>query len=223
MIKKQRRKKRLRYKKYDKKAKKCRGKAEDLTSRELFKPLELQGYIPTNPLDSYEFTLRKTQWLGMFSLKFYAYQYYKDDFQNEGQANRFGFVNLFMENLCNRLFRIKNSKAKWVACEEFGRSGLGHIHIILSFDHLETGKLGKIIPKIDFSEENGEFFQKARESAEFLWRESGKNPKTIDVDWSPMFHNDGLVNYFTEYEDGRSEKDFIFSKYWEIHKGLIAA
>lgn len=186
-------------------------------------PSGLRDYIPKKPVHPFAVTLQGTEWMGLLTLKLHSHSYSKDDFHGLGRKNRFDFLDLVMENLQNRKFRIKPSEFNWVACEEFGISGDGHVHVLFSFDYLRAKGREDKIPKIDLSEEKGQFFEEALESANFFWRKLNKNHSTVDFHWSPMWKNEGLVNYFCKIEDGREEKHFKFSKYWEIHHHLKAA
>ena len=199
------------------------GKEPDFLSALKRTPLELKNFEPKKPVHPYASTLQKTDWMGLLTLKLHSKGYSKDDLGGQGRKNRFDFLDLFMENLRNRKFRLKESEFKWVACEEFGISGDGHVHVLFSFDYLMAKEKRSKIPKIDFSEEKGEFFREALESANFIWRKLNKNHSTVDIHWSPMWENEGLVNYFCKLEDGREEKHFKFSKFWEIHENLVAA
>jgi hypothetical protein len=179
---------------------------------------EQKTYNPNNEVHAYASTLQKTEWMGLLTLKLHSRAYSKDDFHGLGRKNRFDFLDLFMENLRNRKFRIKESEFKWVACEEFGISGDGHVHVLFSFDYLKSKGREDKIPKIDFSEEKGQFFREALESANFFWRKLNKNHSTVDIHWRPMWENEGLVNYFCKLEDGRPDKEFKSSKCVEIHE-----
>ena len=189
-------------------------------------PLGLRDFDPNdnrfNGVDPYAFTLQKFQWLGLITLKFHSLSYSKDDFRGDGRKNRFDFLAHFMENLSNTKFRIKPSELNWVACEEFGFSGAGHLHVLISFDYLKQKGREDKIPKFDFSE-NGQFYQEGREAVGFVCRKLRVNPSSVDFNWRPMWKNEGLVNYFSKNEFGRVEKFFRFSQYWEIHENLKAA
>jgi hypothetical protein len=183
----------------------------------------LRTYTPKRPVSAYAYTLQKTEWMGLLTLKLHTHAYSKDDLQGIGQKNRFDFLGLVMENLCNRKFKVKESQLNWVACEEFGISGVAHVHVLISFDYFKTNGKAEKIPKIDFSEEKGEFYREVLESVNFFWRKLSKNYSAVDLHWSPMWENEGLVNYFCKLEDGREDKFIKFSKYWEIHEDLKAA
>ena len=186
-------------------------------------PKGLRTYVPTKPISAYASTFQKTEWLRLLTLKLHSHAYSKDDSQGVGQKNRFDFLALVMENLCHRKFKIKDTELNWVACEEFGISGVAHVHVLFSFDYLKAKERLDKIPKIDFSEEKGEFYREALESVNFFWRKLSKNHSAVDFHWSPMWENEGLVNYFCKLEEGREEKHFKFSKFWEIHENLVAA
>jgi len=186
-------------------------------------PSGLRDYIPKNPVHPYASTLQKTEWMGLLTLKLHSRSYSMDDLKGEGRKNRFDFLDLLMENLQNSKFRIKPSEFNWVACEEFGISGDGHVHVLFSFDYLKAKDRKDKIPKIDFPEENGQFLQELKESVDFFWRKLRESHSTADIHWSPMWKNEGLVDYFCKLEEGREEKHFKFSKFWEIHGNLKAA
>ena len=175
------------------------------------------------PVHPYASGLKNTEWMGMITIKFYDYQFFNGHKHGEGRENRFKFAGDLMKNLCCKAFKIKESCLKWVACDEFGEKDHGHVHIIFSFDYLKSkGRVDKI-PKIDFSDEKGEFFVKMNESANFLWEKLKKKVGKLDVHWKPMDENDGLVNYVCKIKFECEEKSFKFSDYWRIHEGLIAA
>jgi hypothetical protein len=186
-------------------------------------PQGLRTYHPRGEIHPYSYALRKHKWMGLLTLKLHDRAYSMDDSHRVGQKNRFEFLKLVMKNLCNRKFRVKESELNWFACQEFGISGQGHVHVIFSFDHLKAKARADKIPKIDFSEERGEFFNEVLETVNTLWMDLGKSAQSVDLDWSPMWENDGLVSYYCKLEDGREDKEFIFSKYWEIHQGLKAS
>lgn len=183
----------------------------------------LRTYSPRGEIHPYSYALRNHNWMGLLTLKLHDRSYSMDDSHRVGQKNRFEFLKLVMKNLCNRKFRVKESELNWVACEEFGISGQGHIHVLFSFDYLKAKGRADKIPKIDFSHEKGEFFNELLETVNTLWKKSGKNAQSVDLHWCPMWENDGLVSYLCKLEDGRDDKVFLFSKYWETHEGLKAA
>lgn len=185
--------------------------------------LESRPYHPTNPLDPHEHRLRMTDWVGMISLRLHSMSYTKNDSAGQGTKNRFSFVEELMGNLCNRTFKIKESGLIWVACDEPGFFGMGHVHILFSFDYLKTTGNKKKIPEMEYFQENGQFPLDLHESANFIWRELHKNRSTVDIEWRPMWNNDGLVNYFCECEDGMTDKPVHFGNYWKNHEGLNAA
>ena len=186
-------------------------------------PNGLRTYKPKRPVSPYAHTLHETEWMGLMTLKLYAHPYSKNSAQ--GQKYRFDFLGEVMENLCNcsRKFGLKEAQLNWVACEEFGFSGVAHLHVLFSFDYLKSKKREDKIPKFNFSEEKGDFYRETLESVSFCWRKLNKNHSSVDFHWKPMWENEGLVNYFCKLENGMDEKDFIFSKYWKIHGSLKAA
>lgn len=184
-------------------------------------PSGFRTYEPKKPVHPYAATLQKTDWMGLLTLKLHSLSYSKDDHGGYGRKNRFDFLDLFMENLRNRKFRLKESEFNWVACEEFGNSGKGHVHVLFSFDYLKAKERADKIPKFDFSEEKGDFYRETLESVHFFWRKLSKNHSGVDFHWSPLWENEGLVNYFCKLEDGREEKNFKFSKYWAKSFHLI--
>lgn len=125
-----------------------------------------------------------------------------------------------MDNLCNRKFKIKKSDLNWIACEELGQSGVAHVHLIFSFDHLRTKNRTDKIPKIDFDEEKGGFWKEVVETTNYIWAKFRPNERSVDIHWSPKWLNNGLVNYFCKME-GREEKYFRFSDYWKIQGKLL--
>lgn len=182
------------------------------------KPIE---YKPTGKVDSYAYAIGKDEWVGMLTLKLHDPAYSRDTIQ--ARKNRFEFLKLVMENLCNRTFRLKETEFNWVACEEFGGSGQGHVHLLFSFDHLKAKGREDKIPKIDFSNEKGEFFKQSLETIAYFWGKLGKRANSIDLNWRPMSENSGLVAYLCKLEEGRQDKKFLFSKFWEVHRGLKAS
>lgn len=181
----------------------------------------LKTYEPQKPVHPFSDSLQKTEWMGLLTLKLHSHAYSKDDLHGGGRKNRFAFIAHVMKNLCNRTFRVKESELKWVICDEFGKSGVGHVHVLFSFDYLKAKGREDKIPKIDFSQEKGDFYRQVLESANFFWRKLNKCHSTVNIHWRPMWENEGLVNYFCKLEDGREEKHFKFSRYWEIHENLL--
>lgn len=171
-------------------------------------------------VDSYDFTLQDFQWQGLLTLKFHSYSHSKDDHKGDGRKNRFDFLTPFMDNLRIKL-GISDREFNWFACEEFGFTGAGHLHIIFSFDYLKEKNRMDRIKISDFSE-NGHFFQEGRETVEFICRNLRLNPGSVDFHWRPMWENEGLVNYFCKLEDGREPKMFNFSDFWK-KRGLLKA
>jgi hypothetical protein len=185
----------------------------------------LRTYDPENKgfngLHSYHHTLEKYEWLGLLTLKFHSSPFSMDDSKGEGRKNRLRFLKKFMDNLRGVKLGISERKFNWFACEEFGFFGGGHLHIMFSFDNLsEKERMDKL--KISDFSEKGQFFTQSRESVDFVCREMGLNPRTVDFHWRPMWENTGLVGYFCKREFGREDKTFDFSKFW-VKKGLLKA
>jgi hypothetical protein len=188
------------------------------------RPSGLRDYDPDNSrfngVHPESNSLHKFQWLGLLTLKFHAHSYSKDDREGQGRKNRLNFLAAFMENLRVK-FRITDREFIWVGCEEFGFTGGGHLHVMFSFDQLtEKGRADKI-PKIDFAE-NGQFFREGQESADFVCRNLGIKPKSVDFHWCPVWENEGLVNYFGKIEFRRPTKHFESSNQLKKH-GLLKA
>ncbi len=153
--------------------------------------------------------LKDFDWQGMITLKFHSSSYSKNDLRGIGSKNRFAFVEAYMNNLRNK-FRLSDREFIWVACEEFGKSGMGHVHIIFSFDYLRRKHRADKIPRIDFSE-SGHFPHEANEAKDYICRRLQIQNKSVDVKWSTQYHNEGLVNYFSKVEFDKHEKFFLWS------------
>lgn len=165
------------------------------------------------------YRLQDFKWLGLITLKFHSYALSKDDSAGEGQRNRHNFLIKFMDNLTSK-FRLKDGDFNWCACEEFGFSSKGHIHVIFSFDYLRTKKREDKIPRFDFSEK-GQFYQECLESVKYVSRFSLVDPKSVDFHWRIGWQHMGLVAYFCKKEFGWRNKQFYYSKYWNIHEGIL--
>jgi len=152
-------------------------------------------------------TFQKFNWLGLLTLKFHSASYSKDDRAGQGHKNRQQFLTDFMENLRATKFKISDREFNWVACEEFGSSGMAHFHVLFSFDCLKDKGREDKIPQMDFAE-NGDFDREGRESLVFTCQKLGIKPSSVVFHWSPMWENSGLVNYFSKIEFGRPEKSF---------------
>jgi hypothetical protein len=181
--------------------------------------LDTRAKVFGGNVDSYAYGLSQTLWAGMITIKFYDYEFYNNHKFGDGQQKRFKFAEELMKNLCSRTFRIKESLIKWIACDEVSIKEQGHIHILFSFDYLlEKGKSSKI-PKLDFSNEKGDFFIKVDESARFLWKKLNKSMTQLEVDWRCMHENSGLVGYVCKTRSKWEAKPLYFSSFWRIHAG----
>jgi len=161
--------------------------------------------------------LQQFSWQGLLTIKFHSAAYSKDDPKGEGQRNRLKFLADFMENLRAKKFRISPREFAWVACEEFGKSGMGHLHVLFSFDPLRKKGRADKIPRMEYFSENGDFDREGTESLAFTCKSLGINPSSVVFHWSPMWENRGLVDYFCKIEFGRSGKDFEWSKFCQKH------
>ena len=159
----------------------------------------------------------KTEWKGMITIKIFPYSYSKDNYS--ARSNRKNFLEYLMGNLKSRM-KIPNNEFQWIACEEFGIDGIGHLHVLFTFNNLTDGRKNKITIN-DFSND-GKFNAQLHESASFVAAKLGISPKVMDIDWVSQWENDGLVRYFCKIEHGRVDKLFIPSKYYN-KLGLIAA
>lgn len=175
------------------------------------------GNVKKREISSYFDAFSKTNWEGMITIKFYEFAFAKDS--DSAHSKRRYFLDHFMGNLKSRM-KIPNNDFQWVACEEFGSSGIGHFHVLFSFENLTQGIKNKI--KITDFSENGDFLSKLRESARFVCRKSAEMPQKLDIHWSQRWENEGLVRYFCKIEHERPDKHFILSKFHE-KQGLIAA
>jgi hypothetical protein len=124
-----------------------------------------------------------------------------------------------MGNLKSKL-KIPNNEFQWIACEEFGIEGVGHLHVLFTFDNLTEVRKNKITIN-DFSND-GKFNAQLHESASFVATKLGISPKVMDIDWVSQWENEGLVRYFCKIEHGRVDKLFIPSKCYE-KSGLVTA
>lgn len=169
------------------------------------------------PIHPEAYSLKKYEWVGMLTLKFFSGSYSKDEYAGK---QRLTFLNAFMENLRGKM-KISHREFNWVGVEEFGKSGMGHLHILFSFDYLrEKGREDKI-PTFDFSED-GEFYQDSLESKNFICRKLSIIANTVDLHWVPQYENEGLVDYCCKVEPNRNEKHFEWSKFW-IKQGIFEA
>jgi hypothetical protein len=164
------------------------------------------------------FSLNSFEWQGLLTLKFHSCSYSKDN--HKGHQKRLDFLNEFMNSLRIKL-GISDREFIWVACEEFGFTGAGHLHVMFSFDYLKGKNRMDRVKISDFSE-NGQFFQEGRESVDFISRKLNLNPKSVDFHWRPMWENRNLVSYFCKVEFDREEKHFDFSDFWK-KRGLLKA
>lgn len=184
----------------------------------------LRTYYPNHHryagVHPYDDKFQKYQWIGLLTLKCYLTSYASDS--HKACQNRSKLISDFMENLRARKFVISDREFNWVACHEFGTSGIGHVHAIFSFDHLREKGREKKCKISDFSE-NGVFESECRESLEFVCRKLGISPSTVDFHWSEAWENTGLVHYLCKIEKAHPEKDVIFSKYWSKYGISLAA
>jgi hypothetical protein len=164
-------------------------------------------------------TLNEFEWLGLLTLKFHSYSHSNDD--HNGHKNRLDFAKEFMDNLRIKL-GISDRELNWIACEEFGFTGTGHLHVLFSFDYLkEKNRMDKI--KISDFSESGEFFQAGMESVIFVSQELKLDPRSVDFHWRPMWENEGLVSYFCKKEFNREGKHFEYSEGFKKQAILKAA
>jgi hypothetical protein len=175
------------------------------------------GEVKNWEVSPYFYTFSKTDWEGMITIKFYESAFSKDS--DSARSKRRDFLHFFMGNLKAKM-KIPHNDFHWIACEEFGSTGVGHFHVLFSLENLTQGKKDKM-GITDFSE-NGDFLSKLRESSRFVCGKSRDMPKKLDIHWSQRWENIGLVRYFCKIEHGRPEKHFILSKFHE-KQGLIAA
>jgi hypothetical protein len=175
------------------------------------------GEVKNREVSPYFYTFSKADWEGMITIKFYESAFSKDS--DSAHSKRRHFLDFFMGNLKTRM-NISHGSFQWIACEEFGSTGVGHFHVLFSLENLTQGKKDKM--KITDFSESGDFLSKLRESAGWIYRESSHMPKKLDIHWSQRWENIGLVRYFCKIEHGRPEKHFILSKFHE-KQGLIAA
>ena len=173
-----------------------------------------------NGTHKYAVALQHYEWQGLLTLKIHSRSYSMDDGRGEGSSNRFRFINVLMENLRVK-FGISPKEYDWVASEEFGVSGVGHLHVIFSFDTLKEKNRMRRLKIHDFSE-NGKFYRELRESMIFTSLKMGVNHKKVDFHWRPMWENWSLVWYFCKMEFNRDDKIFDWAK--KLKKmGLIKA
>ena len=175
------------------------------------------GNVEKREISSYFDAFSKTDWEGMITIKFYEFAFSRDG--DSARSKRRHFLDHFMGNLKTKM-KIPHNDFHWIACEEFGSTGVGHFHVLFSFANLTQGIKDKI--KITDFSENGDFLSKLRESARFVCGKSRDMPQKLDIHWSQQWENAGLVRYFCKIEHEHHEKYFIFSKFHE-KQGLIAA
>jgi hypothetical protein len=220
-------KKRKKYKKklrYTKRSQRCLGGKLILCDEEMQEGIVITasnlrdfdyGETNTAGVSPYYFGLSKINWEGMITIKFYEFSFSQDN--DAARIKRMRFLDHFMGNLKTKM-KIPYNDFQWIACEEFGSTGVGHFHVLFSFDNLTQGMKNNINIH-DFSE-NGNFLAELRESASFVSRKSHEMPKNPDIHWSQQWENDGLVRYFCKIENGREEKRYVLSKCHE-KQGLI--
>lgn len=167
------------------------------------------------------FRLQEIEWLGMMTLKFHTYEFSKNDPTGEGRRNRLKLLIPVMDDLRRKL-GIANREFLWVACEEFGMSGAGHLHALISLDYLKEKKRMHRLKISDFSEK-GHFWRECCETVEFFSKEIGLNPRTVDFHWRVNWENEGLVGYFAKKEFGHEEKFFEMSDCLKKYAILNAA
>lgn len=175
------------------------------------------GNVKKREISSYFDAFSETDWEGMITIKFYEFAFSRDG--DLARSKRRYFLDHFMGNLKSRI-KIPNNDFQWIACEEFGASGVGHFHVLFSLENLSQRIINNI--KITDFSENGDFLSKLRESARFVCGKSADMPQKLDIHWSQRWENIGLVGYFCKIEYGRPEKHFILSKFHE-KQGLITA
>jgi hypothetical protein len=173
------------------------------------------GEVKRTVVSSYYYDFSKKNWEGMITIKFYESSFSQDN--DVSRKKRMNFLERFMGNLRNKM-KISHNDFQWVACEEFGMSGVGHFHVLFSLENLSQRKKDKM-EITDFSE-NGDFLAELRESANFVWQKSNEMSENPDIHWSHQWENDGLVRYFCKIEDQRTEKHYVFSQY-HTKQGLI--
>ncbi len=162
---------------------------------------------------SYLHILEGFTWEGMITIKFHHWAYTSNDRLGFARDRRFDFGNQVMENLCNRWFGVKKTQMVWAITDEFGLSGDGHIHIVFSFDNLNSKGLERV-SKIDFLNDEGEFYEMLQDSCDFIRRIINSDSDTvigrnqIDCNWKAQWDNEGLCRYMTKLEDCKRDKEF---------------
>jgi hypothetical protein len=162
------------------------------------------------------YALNEYEWMGLMTLKFYSYSHSKE--KHESQDNRLIYVEEFMNNIRIKL-GISDREFIWCACEEFGFTEIGHIHIIFSFDYLQEKNRMDKIQINDFSD-NGEFSKQAKESVSFVTKKLKMKPESINFHWTridrtTMWDNKKVVSYFCKKETNRGDKYFVYSKFFK--------
>ena len=178
-----------------------------------------KDYPPYNQrkIHSYSYALSKIDWKGMITIKIFPYSYSNDN--DLARSNRQVFLDNLMGNLKSKL-KIPNNEFQWIASEEFGLEGIGHLHVLFTFDNLSDRIKNKI--KINDFSNDGKFHTQLQESACFIGKSLGLSPAKMDIHWDSQWYNVGLVRYFCKIEYGHEDKLFIFSKYCK-KLGLVTA
>ena len=159
-------------------------------------------------IHSYSYAFSKIAWKGMITIKIFPYSYSNDN--DLARCNRQVFLDNLMGNLKSKL-KIPNNEFQWIACEEFGIEGVGHLHVLFTFDNLTDGIKNKI--KINDFSNDGKFNAQLQESACFIGKKLSIAPNNMDIHWDSQWYNVGLVRYFCKIEYGLEDKLFIFSTY----------
>ena len=137
----------------------------------------------------------------------------KSDLHGYGHKNRCDFLTQFMNSLRVKL-GISNREFIWVACEEFGFTEAGHLHVMFSFDYLKEKERMEKLKITDFAED-GEFWKQGKESINYISKTLRIDPRKVNFHWQPTWENKGLVGYFCKKERNRGAKVFEFSDYWK--------
>jgi hypothetical protein len=138
----------------------------------------------------------------MLTIRFQSRSFSGESFDCD--INRHLLVRRLMKNIICRKWREYPRDIYWVACTEFGKTGVGHCHILFNFDGLKYR--GRDQPDLT------NILQEARESLDFVCSTLDCDKSSVDLQWEPKFDDLGLVNYFAKVEPGReSYKHFNFS------------
>ena len=167
------------------------------------------------------------QWVGLITVKFHHPEYTTEDRLGHSSKRRFEFAEQLMKNLCNRWFGVKQSHVIWVVTEEFGLTKEAHIHIVFSFDNLNSKGLDRV-SRINFSEDEGDFYNNGLESCEFLRNSINKDrrdkirPNQIDFNWREQWDNEGLSRYMAKLEWPRKSKRIELHSFPRKESELLA-